>query len=53
MIEDSEVKIAENPEEAFWKTLEKESIKRIEQMRREIIINETIVKLSQEKQNGK
>jgi hypothetical protein len=53
MSEELNVKIAENPEQAFWNNLEKDAQKRIEQMKHEIIISEAIVKLSQEKQNGK
>lgn len=49
MIQDVEVKIAEDSEELFWTTLKKDAVKRIENMRHEIIINEAIIKLADEK----
>jgi len=56
-MEDLNIKIAENPEEAFWTKIKDESIKRIESMKHEIIINEAIIRLSNEKisevKNGK
>ena len=56
-MEDLGIKIAENPEEVFWTNLKKESIKSIESNKHEIIINESIIKLADEKlaenKNGK
>lgn len=55
--EDLGIKIAENPEEAFWTKLKDESIKRIESNKHEIIINTKIIELANEKlaeqKNGK
>ena len=52
-----DVKIAETPEIAFWTKLKDESIKRVESNKHEIIINESIIKLADEKlaenKNGK
>lgn len=50
MIEDKDVKIAENPEEKFWKTAEEQAQKNIGQHKHEIIINEHLLKLFKEKQ---
>ena len=50
MIEDKDVKIAENSEEAFWKGLEQEMIKSIENAQHEIIINNEILALAVSKQ---
>ncbi len=44
-----EIVIAGNSEEAFWTNLQKESNKRIEQMRHEIMINEAIIELANKK----
>lgn len=56
-MEDLGIKIAENPEEAFWTKLKDESIKRIESNKHEIIINTKIIELANEKlaeqKNGK
>jgi hypothetical protein len=49
MIEDKDVKVAENPEEAFWTTFKKQCLKNIENHNREIIINEELVKLADKK----
>lgn len=49
MMEDKDVKIAKNPEEAFWLKIKEESLKRIEGMKHEIVINEEIVKLAERK----
>ena len=49
MISDEDVKIALNPEEAFWSKVRDEASKRIKDMRHEIIINEAITKLANEK----
>ena len=51
MIEDKELnlKIAENPEEAFWTQLKEKCIKDIVSHNREIVINEAIIDLCKEK----
>jgi len=51
MIEDKELglKVAENPEIAFWTELKSKSLKSIETLKHEIIINEAIIKLAEEK----
>lgn len=49
MIENDNIKIAEDSEEAFWTKLREESLKRIESMKHEITINEAIIKLAEEK----
>jgi len=42
-------KVAENTEEAFWIELKDKSIKAIESLKHEIIINEAIIKLADSK----
>lgn len=49
MSEDLGIKIAEDPEEAFWTKLKEESQKRIDSMKHEIIINEAVIKLAEDK----
>jgi hypothetical protein len=49
MIIDKDVKIAESPEEAFWTTFKERCLKDIETHKREIIINEHLLKLANEK----
>ena len=49
MITDEQVKIALNPEEAFWNKVLDEAQSRIVQMKHEIIINEAVIKLANEK----
>jgi len=53
MIEDKtdgvEVKIAENPEEAFWETCRKRCVKEIDNSEKEIIINKHILILCEQK----
>jgi hypothetical protein len=51
MIEDKELelKLAESPEEAYWTKLKEQTIKTIESLKHEIIINECILKLADEK----
>lgn len=55
MLEDKELglKIAEDPEEAFWHKLEKETVERLKNLDREIIINREILSLAISKQNKK
>ncbi len=57
MISDADVKIAENPNEAFWIEFKNKCLKDIEMNKREIIINETLVELASKKidevKNGK
>jgi hypothetical protein len=62
MIEDDELrlKMADNSEEAYWIKLKDEVVKRIDSMRKEIIINEAIlvlalekIKINEEKEYGK
>lgn len=50
MIEDKEgeFKIAENSDEAFWKTCQKRCQAEIENSKREVIINERILILCEE-----
>lgn len=48
-----DVTIAPDPDVAFWTRVNKEAIKRNEEMRHEIIINEAIIRLSEEKIGGK
>ena len=43
------VKIAINPEEAFWKQLEEKCVKDIATHEREIIINKAIIDLAKQK----
>ena len=51
MLENEELglKIANNPDEAYWIKLKDEVIKRIDSMKKEIIINEAILILALEK----
>lgn len=51
MIEDKDLglKIAINPEEAFWIKLKEDTETRISSYKREIIINESVVKLAEQK----
>ena len=49
MIQDSDVKIAKNPEEAFWIELKEKCEKEIANNKRGIIINEEIIKLCNRK----
>lgn len=53
MIEDKELglKIADNPEEAFWIKLKEQTIKTIDSYKHEIIVNEAVLKLAEEKIN--
>jgi hypothetical protein len=44
-----EVKIAENPEEAFWETCRKRCVKEIDNSEKEIIINKHILILCEQK----
>lgn len=58
MIEDAEVKIAETHDESFWNNFKERCLKEIDNNKREIIINEKLVELANEKineakQNGK
>ena len=60
MIENKELglKIALNPDEAFWTQLKEKCEKEIDNNRREIIINEAVIQLAEKKinevqQNGK
>jgi len=48
-MEDLGLKIADNQEQAFWIKVKKEAETRIESMEREIIINQAIIGLSEEK----
>lgn len=43
------VKIAENPEEAFWENLKVKRQEEILNLKREIIINENLIKLCEER----
>ena len=49
MIETEEFKIAENPEEAFWKRLEEKCKEIIGQCEHEIIIQNKLLELCKEK----
>jgi len=49
MISDVDVKIADNPEEAFWIGLRDRALKDIETHHREIIINGAIIELAHKK----
>lgn len=53
MIEASDLglKVAENSEEAFWKELKDKTLKNIDTLKREIIINQAIIKLADDKLN--
>ena len=50
-MEDLQLKIAENPEEAFWTQLKDKCVKDIVSHNREIIINEAIIELAKYKIN--
>lgn len=45
------IKIAENPDQAFWTQLKEKCMRDIETHKREIIINEAIIELSEQKIN--
>lgn len=49
MIEDEEVKVAENPEEAFWEELRKRTEKAIENCEHEIVVQRHVLALCYEK----
>lgn len=51
MIEDKEtgLKVAENPEEAYWEKIRKEGNQHISNMKHEITIHESIVELAEKK----
>lgn len=51
MIEDKDLglKIAVNPDEAFWIDLKERMLKQIESYKREIIVNEAVVELAEKK----
>lgn len=51
MIQDTDLglKVAENPEEAFWSELKTKSLKDIETLKHEIIINQAIIELADKK----
>lgn len=51
MTDDFQVTIAPDSETAFWMKVEEEAQKRILGMQREIIINEAIIELAQNKIN--
>lgn len=57
MIEALDVKIAENPEEAFWTEFKDKCLKEIESNKRQIEMNKVLAKLAEEKlsevKNGK
>lgn len=48
---DLQLKVAVNPEEAFWTELKNKTIKSIDNLKREIIISEAVIKLADEKIN--
>jgi len=50
-MEELDVKIAESPEEAFWKGLKDRCKKDILTHQREIIINESMIDLAEQKIN--
>ena len=57
-MEDLNIKIATNSEEAFWTKVKDKCTNDITEMRRNIIINEAIIecaknKINEEKENGK
>lgn len=49
MTEQIDVKIAKNPDEAFWTQFKEKCLKDIETSKREIIISERLVRLAEEK----
>lgn len=51
MIKDSKLglKVAVDPEEAFWEKLKEETLARIESNKHEILINEAVLKLAEGK----